>query len=82
MYFFRKNGDRVYVVHRVKGKLKALPRKETRHLDDLPDDQVQLAVQRLEAVYKARKPRPDTTPCPAPFEALVRQFEAFKLSQG
>lgn len=81
MYFFRKKSA-VYITYYKDSRLVCLPRSESRHLDHLPDDQVKLAVKRLEALQGVREVRPDLAPCPDNLIDLIGRFVAHRASEG
>lgn len=82
MYYFRKNGNRVYVVYRDKGRLIALPRSETQHLDLLSDSAIRTFMERWLVVNRETQAIKNSFPiAPVPLQNIIDEFADY-LSQA
>jgi integrase len=72
--FAKRRKGRVYVYYYSEGLRKALPRRQTYHLDNATDDEIEHFLTANTALQKARKSRPDAQQVPAELEPLVDEF--------
>ena len=74
--FVKRRKGRVYVYYYSQGVRRALPRRETYHLDNAMDEEIERFLIAKSAIQKARKHRPDAQQVPAELEPLIEQFVA------
>ena len=72
--FAKRRKGRVYVYYYSDGLRKALPRRQTYHLDNATDPEIERFLKANTALQKARKHRPDAQQVPAELEPLIEQF--------
>tara|TARA_R110000868_G_scaffold81642_1_gene230884 strand:- start:102 stop:1160 length:1059 start_codon:yes stop_codon:yes gene_type:complete len=72
--FAKRRKGRVYVYYYSEGLRKALPRRQTYHLDNATDDEIERFLTATTALQKARKHRPDARQVPPELEPLIEQF--------
>lgn len=75
MYYFRKNGNKVYVVYRDRGRLIALPRSDTQHLNSLSDAAIRTFIERWELINRETQAVKKLFPiAPAPLQTIIDEF--------
>lgn len=74
--FAKRRKGRVYVYYYSEGLRKALPRRQTYHLDNASDEEIERFLTASTALQKARRHRPDAQQMPAELEPLIDQFLA------
>lgn len=83
-YWQKKPNGSVAVYYRDAStrKLKALPRKQISHLDNMTDEEIELWVGRWSNLHEVRKKRPDLQDTPIPLQMLFDEFLAHLRQQG